>query len=154
MKGKKAISDVISTVILILISLVAVSMIAIVIIPFTRDNLNKNTGCFNSIGQISIIPEGSCYFPTNTTVRVKFNKINTSEIYISLQSGQNIKSFDLKQGQNYNFINNGLIIKMPDANGGEVNYIFNNTNSSTASVGPVINNVRCDVSDSINLNPC
>jgi hypothetical protein len=52
MTNKKAISPIITTILLILISIVAVSFVAAFVIPFIKNNMNSD--CFKAINQITI----------------------------------------------------------------------------------------------------
>ncbi|MFA6023450.1 MAG: archaellin/type IV pilin N-terminal domain-containing protein [Candidatus Pacearchaeota archaeon] len=157
MKNNKGLSEIIATVLLILIAIIAVGILSAVLIPFARENLNKGTTCFDTIGKITFVSQGSCYndaTPKNTSVRVRFWNINISEMYISLESGENVVSYALKEGRTQIAVINIDPIKMPNQDGGERTYTFNNLNSRIAKVGAIIGGERCDISDTIELNGC
>ena len=77
-KYKRAVSSVIASVLLILITIAATSVLAFIIIPFVRNSLNEGTNCFQVIDKIEIINEASCYTlsPETSKVKVKVGNIN------------------------------------------------------------------------------
>lgn len=152
-RRKKGISEVIVTVLLILLSVAAVSILAIFLLPFVRNNLEKSGSCVDVLNKITISQDSSCYFATNTTIRVQFHDINVSGFYIVLENESSSKNYQLRSGETYQFLLSGNPVKMPDPNGGERGYLFN-VSAREASVGAITKTGLCDVSDSIQLNPC
>ncbi|HLD98306.1 MAG TPA: hypothetical protein VI815_03190 [Candidatus Nanoarchaeia archaeon] len=152
MIGKRGLSEIIVTILLILLSVVAVTILAVFLIPFVRDNLEKEGDCLDVLNKIEIVYESSCYSQTNTSVRVKFKNINVSEIYIVLENETTSENYRLKGGESYSYILSGVVL-MPSPNGGERSYIFN-LPYKEASVGAVTKSGVCDISDVEKLNEC
>jgi len=138
---KRGISDLIATTIMVVLTVSAVVILATVLILFVRNNLDKSkTDCLNSLDKIKIVPEGSCYNNSLTKVQVRFGNINITKIYFVL-----------------NTATGASVVEKPLNNivtGMEKTFPFNNINSSKAEIGIIINNKKCDISDSIELERC
>jgi hypothetical protein len=55
MKSKKAVSAVVATVLIILITVAAVSIIWIAVVPMVRDRLNTQSTCFDAVSDLSLV---------------------------------------------------------------------------------------------------
>ena len=139
--NKRGISDLVATVIMVVITVSAVVIIAAVLVSFARNNLDDTKiNCLNSLDKIKIVPGCSCYNSSLTKVQVRFGNINLTKIYFIL---------DDKYGTN--------LTEKPLTNvvtGMEKTFVFNSINSSKAQIGIILNDKRCDVSDSIELRKC
>jgi len=104
-KNKKSQAEVITTVLLILISIAAVVLVSVFIINMVRTNL-VSTDCFKTAGQFKInLDEGYTYYNTTGSVSPVVNKavyisisrgeeaINLSGLMISIGSGQTAISY-------------------------------------------------------------
>jgi hypothetical protein len=104
-KSKKLQSEVITTVLLILISIAAVVLVSTFVINMVRSNL-VSTDCFKTTGQFKInLGEGFTYF--NSSGNVTFISISRGEdtfnltgILISAGTGQTSSSYTIKAGDN------------------------------------------------------
>ena len=150
--GKKGVSEVITTILLIFISIVAIGIIASFIIPFVKNSLKNSSSCLGMEEKATIVQEGSCYnLPPqqNTSVRVRFGDINVSRIFISVEINSNgdLKSYDLEEGRAYPNINNNIPLKMPTPNGGEKTYVFSDIASKKAIVGIYNGESKCELDE-------
>ncbi|MBS3066405.1 hypothetical protein J4205_01155 [Candidatus Pacearchaeota archaeon] len=167
-KYKRAVSSVIASVLLILITIAATSVLAFIIIPFVRNSLNegtncfqvidkieKGTNCFQVIDKIEIINEASCYTlsPETSKVKVKAGNINLEGIYLVIEKDGDEVSYEITNNSIVNDINNREALKLPTSGGGERTYNFN-FRSSKAGVGIIVNEKRCGISDETTLNIC
>ncbi len=151
--GKKGVSEVITTVLLISITIVAVGLIAYTLIPFVKNSLKNSSGCLGMEEKAVIVSEESCYNlasqpnEQNTSVRIRFGDINASKIFIVVETDAsgNTRSYDLEEGKSYTNINNNALIKMPSPNGGERTYIFKGIASKTAVFGVYNGKSRCEL---------
>lgn len=68
MKTKKGLSPIITTILLILIALIAVLFIYSVVVPFVKDLLSKNKMCYKTQGQLEINTESgyTCHYVNST----------------------------------------------------------------------------------------
>lgn len=153
---KKGVSDIIATVLIILVTIAAIGILASVIIGFTKSRLNNAGSCINQEGP-TIVSDTTCYSTvlSETNVTIRFGKVNASEIYVALEDNKkNSNVYRLKAGMSNDNVNSGNSIELPDLNGGEITYTFNNINAVKASVGIVANNKICDPSDSTDIYEC
>lgn len=154
-KDKRAVSSVIASVLLILITIAATSVLAFIIIPFVRNSLNEGTNCFQVIDKIEIINEASCYSLSNdaSKVKVKVGNINLEGIYLVIEKEGDEVSYEITNNSIINDINDGEPLKLPTSGGGERTYNFN-FRSSKVGVGIIVDGKRCGVSDETTLNIC
>lgn len=141
--SKKGVSDIITTVFIILITVAAVGIIASVLISFTRNNLNEATRCMDIQNEITIIPDWSCYDNSgqkSTNVQIRFGKVNVNKIYFVLDDNGNSKTFDETT--------------LPSPNGGKKTYTFNGINSTFVRVGAYVQDKKCGESDSSEIGRC
>ena len=99
MINKKAQSQIISTVILILIVLISAGIIIGVVIPMIQRNL-KETSCLDYIGKITIVndPELTCYNSSSQEVYVKVrvgDVLDEIEGFSVVLENSNSKSYDI-----------------------------------------------------------
>ena len=126
-KYKRAVSSVIASVLLILITIAATSVLAFIIIPFVRNSLNEGTNCFQVIDKIEIINEASCYTlsPETSKVKVKAGNINLEGIYLVIEKDGDEVSYEITNNSIVNDINNREALKLPTSGGGERTYNSN-----------------------------
>jgi hypothetical protein len=94
-KMKKAVSTVVATVLMILITVVAGLIVAQIIIPFVRENLNRSTECTKYPGYF-IFDEtmgGNCYTNDQVVINVK-RKNFVSELDGSVNLDNNVVGID------------------------------------------------------------
>ncbi|MEM3113240.1 MAG: hypothetical protein QXI33_02340 [Candidatus Pacearchaeota archaeon] len=140
MVGKKGVSAFIATTLLVLVTIVAVFLLIIFLIPFVKENLNKSAACLN-VGEISIVASSSCYDSKSgrTNVSVKFGNTDVKKIYVVLDiSGNSVtREYD----------------SVPTKGGGEKIYEFQGI-GNVARVGAIVNNKKCPVIEEIELSRC
>lgn len=139
--NKNALSPLIATVLLILISVSLISIIGFVLIPFVKDNLDESTNCSNLIEGIEIKTEKSCYDTTNTKIVIRLGNIQPDGIYVILEDGINSRTHEIARAD------------LPDSGGGEKIYTLEGVGKE-ARTGPIINGRRCQIVYETNLNKC
>lgn len=95
---KRGISAVVTTVLLILISVIAVILIAGFIIPMIKNSLSEGTSCFDLVGYIQVLDnQYSCYNSTTTNVMIErgMDNLTISGITLSIMSAGNSKRYDI-----------------------------------------------------------
>jgi|SRR3989344_2933953 len=140
MAGKKGVSTLIATILLVLITVVSIIIISAVLIPFVNKNLRESSSCIN-VDEINIVPEYSCYDigSGRTNVSVKFGNNDIKKIYVVIDidgASKTNETFDV-----------------PNKGGGEKVYEFEGIGKK-ARVGAIINEKRCSVIDEIELRKC
>ena len=158
--GKKGISAIVATVLIILITVAAVTIIWAAIIPMINSQLDKGIVCLDAVSQVQLRDEGyTCI-------------LNESSGDISLQIGRGAKDFDLADIQvlisvegstkSVNLVRDGLytMADLPGPNGVMVFIVSSSAygNATEVQIAPVINigktQESCDVSAKKMLNKC
>jgi len=168
MKDKRGISDVIATVLIILVTIVAAGTFAAFLIPWIQKTTGEATSCFDVQGKISFVQDSSCYFikegeESYTKVRVKFGKINISEMNFYVPIDNEVRAILIKEGAEVSepeypvkilMIKDGEkeILGLPPSNG-ERTYKFKNAVLKSIKVAAVINEKTCDIIDT-DLDRC
>ena len=73
-KDKRGISELVATILLVLLTVGAVFILAGVIIPFIKNSLGESTSCIKVFKEIGI-EKNSCYTDDNTTIVIKAGNV-------------------------------------------------------------------------------
>lgn len=142
MKTKKAQSEIVTTVILILVALAAVALVSTFVINMVRNNL-KGTDCFETAGQLKIKPDFSFFNETSKNVTVVVergnNDFNLTGISIVYGTERQTKKVQLFSGLPSTGESRIFNVNTVDSSFTEI---------TTIAVSPIINkNTECDKSD-------
>ena len=148
-KNKKGVSEVIGTVLIILIVIAAIAIITPIIINFVRQGLTKGTSCFAMVGKISVDSQGyACSNETATYVTVALGDADISEIKVAIYKAGSSEPFILKKGNatNVKMLNNSTNLELPPK-GGSRTYVFTCNeckNAERASIIPRVKGEDCN----------
>jgi flagellin-like protein len=168
-KTKKSQSEVVTSVLLVLIAIAAVTILSAFVINMVKNNL-KGTDCFDSMGQITINVDGGWTFFNSTSKNLYVNvergskSFNLTKLAIIFGTDGEQKSITISPGSNKgvypadNISNPSPIINLPGP-GEATTYVINisslsnlKANVSKVSVAPIlINDVQCDKADEKNV---
>jgi flagellin-like protein len=169
MVNKKAISPVITTILLILVAIAAVGVVAGFIIPFVRENLRSE--CFDAVDQIEIdtASKYTCYYMEdghailNVSVKRGAKPLGIERFMITVFGEGESDTFDVKEGLllpeelgRVRMLDGSEIIEIPKVREMKT-YSLNTTLSEITSteIAPVVSgNVQCDAADRKNIYPC
>lgn len=123
MNNKKGISAVVATVLIILITVAAITIVWAAIIPMINNQLDQGTLCLDAVSQLSIMDAGyTCVDSTAKTLSLQIKKGATNfelaDIQVLISSGGNIESVKL--------LDTYALADLPDANEEKV-FILNIT---------------------------
>lgn len=155
--NKKAISTIVATVLIILITVAAVAIIWAAIIPMIKNQLSGSTTCLDAVSQVTVLNEG-------------YTCRNVAENKISLQVKRGPKSFDLKdievivsiggQTTNKRISADADVKTVPNTNQAKT-YIISGANFGTADkveIAPIVgiggSEERCGKASSLVLRDC
>jgi len=162
MKGKRGLSAVVATVLLILLSLAAVSIIAGFVIPFARDSLDEGGACFDLLGDLQIADTGyNCYaenpdnqgdYRSGFSVRVENENIIGFRVGLT-RSGSSSAYILTDETEESEITKIGPGSFIPGV--GEVRTYFYEGIIDKVEIAPLtVGENSCDISDSIKLKEC
>lgn len=161
--GKKGVSAIVGTVLILLIVVVTGSIVWAVVNQIVQSNIDKGASCFGVFDQVSLDNDYSCYNSTSNKMQfsVKIGNIEIDSLLVSvtfagssesavlnstLQTLANVKIYpDSSEG-----------VKMPSKNSGRT-YFFTGitTLPSSISIVPTINGQQCDGTSTLsNIDDC
>ena len=151
MYSKRGVSGVIAVVLLILLTIVSVTIIAGVLIPFARENLKESTRCSDVIEGLTIVSSKTCYDiisnPDNnvTNITIRRGNIDIDGIFLA---GNDVDGAPITSSESEYFDPD-----LPDKGGGEFTYELNG-HFTDLGVGPIVNGKRCPLLDEIEVKKC
>lgn len=130
--NKKAISDIVATVLIIMITVAAVGIIGAIVVPMVRDSLTGGSACFNALSDVAIDAESGWTCITKSAVTE-----NDANISVQIRKGSDVN------------VNLGTVdIIVGDASGSEKSYRINSEDSPM----PGINEAAVFTIENVNNN--
>lgn len=179
--GKRGVSDVIATVLMIMLVIVAVGIVFGFVIPFVQNNLEGAGSCIEIFDAIDINRQYTCkgslsgqidsttgnpILNNDVLVSVNVGDAEIDGLLIAVSDGGSRKSLEIK-GENlegiymyeYNVnIFTQAILQVPGRNGGRTYRIVNSeagfNDPSSVQVSPIVGNKVCDPLPVFNLQEC
>jgi flagellin-like protein len=158
--SKRGLSGVVATVILIAMTIVAVSILWVFIQGMFTEQLDSAKSCFDIFEKIKINSEYSCYDSSNNELRVliELTNIKPDKLIISVSDDTGSKSFIIEDGITSENIkrfagNYNEEINLPAEHSG-INYVFKldsvgiTKNPRSVRIAPVIGGETCEIIDS------
>lgn len=166
-KLSRGISQVITSILLILISIVGVIIISGLVIPFVRDSLGESKECFEVIDQLTINTESgyTCYYNNtinkmiaNVTIKRGTGAAEINGFIIAISGGGSSKTFEIKNGtvKDVKMIDGSADIKIP-GKGEEMTYSMNTSLDEVryAEIAPIMASGRiCKATDKKEIERC
>lgn len=157
---KRAISGIITAVVMIALVMAASSIVWVVVNNLVRERLDEASSCFGTYDKVTINEEYTCYNSTSQELLFSINvgDIELTELLVSISGEGESQGFKLNEAG----ITNGYLSSYPDRNttvfvpgknSGKA-YIFNTTAAgvsvaSSIQVAPVVGGKQCETSDSL-----
>jgi len=164
-KNKKAISAVVATVLIILITVAAVTIIWAAVIPMISNKLESGTVCLDAVSQIQLLDEGyTCKASDGRNVSIQVKHLSKdfklSDIQVLVSAGGNTKMFKVSNDTS-TIIPIGTSIPMPGVNEEKV-YVINTSSImgtiTDVQIAPIVSTGNtqeiCDVSNKRTLLNC
>jgi FlaG/FlaF family flagellin (archaellin) len=161
MNNKNGISAIVATVLIILITVAAVTIIWAAIIPMVSDNLEKGKVCLDaSSGGVTILNEGyTCRNSTDLNVQIKQGPkdFGLSDVQIIVTGNGNSQTFNVVEDLSYTLLpgpNGQLTYSIPDSyfTAFSLNQIDEVEAAPIVSVGG--GTQACDVVSKVEIRPC
>jgi len=158
---KRGVSAVVATVLLVLITFMAIGIVVGVIIPMVREGLEKGKSCFELREYFKIVEsEYSCYNSTNTKLMVErgMEDFEVKGFAVSISYDGESKRYDIFNGANYADVaikdsNFGEELELPKP-GEARTYIFRLGKGSKASISVLKTDDTICEPESYNIPPC
>lgn len=156
---RKAMSTVVSSILMILLVMIAAVTIWSVVKPLVDDNIKESEACFNIFEEVTINGDNTCN-NVNTKLlefSIALGDIEVDELYVSISDGTNSQTLILGEHSTINYLQNyssGNLISLPSKNG-EYTYYYDYlsaglTKPTNIKIAPVIDEVQCEVTDTQN----
>jgi len=165
---KRGLSVVIATLLLVAMTIVAVSIVWSVIQSLVKDQTSGAKACFDILGKVSFNDQNTCYTRSETNVQTLQFSIDMGNVYVDaaiVEISGTIENthFELNTAASQidylTMYDDSPDISLPKSNSGST-YIFDLYEAGFAFVPeiritPKINGTFCEVSDTItNILPC
>ncbi|PIN78102.1 hypothetical protein COV15_00375 [Candidatus Woesearchaeota archaeon CG10_big_fil_rev_8_21_14_0_10_34_12] len=117
--NKQAVSEIVSTVLLILITIIAISIVSVFLLPMIKDRLNEGASCFDVLDSLEI--QSACYAGDEVQIGIMVKSDNlagVAAVVSSISSSKRIDILNNKTNENikpYNG-NYGEILMLPGEN--------------------------------------
>jgi hypothetical protein len=119
-KNKKAISAVVATVLIILITVAAVTIIWAAVVPLINDKLKSGTVCLDAVSQIQLLDEGyTCKASDGHNISIQVKHLNKmfdlTDIQVLVSAGGDTTVFRV-ENDTTTLVPTGTNIPLPSAN--------------------------------------
>ncbi len=140
--SKKGMSEVISAVLLILITIAAIFIVSSFVLPFIKKNLQKGQSCLDVRDQAEIdVTSGyTCYTNANTSVMIKRGNLEFKGFLVSFTKDGSGKTYEIVSGavlSGVKMFNQATTLALPKKNGAET-YVFNTPGIERVEVAPIL----------------
>ncbi len=163
MKNKKGLSQVVSAVILILLTVAIVAGVWATVQNLVEDRLDRTGACYGLFEKITINNKYTCYDLANSRMQVSISigEVDVESLLISISSESDSKTFELTNKSEVlegitKYPSNETGVSLPSKEGGKTYYVTNIENvPEKIEIAPKVSGYRCDVVDSLpNIDIC
>ena len=157
MKNKKALSSVVTAVILIAITIAAVAIVATMINSFVKERLDKGKSCYDIIGKVQVNEEFTCYNATGKYAQVSLSlgQISPAKVIVGLMYDNDSRVYSIYAENKTipgvtNYPLNTTGVKLPSEESGKT-YIMSDIESKPVriQVAPMMGETQCEVIDTL-----
>jgi len=154
MIGKKGLSQVIGTVLMVLITLALIAGLWGPIQSFMTKNIDKAEACTGNFEKIVLNNEYTCYNSTSneTYVSIGMKDIDIDSLLIAVNYKDDSKLFRVENGSNTidgvsNYFDRSATIQLPKKNSGKTYVVKGPGRPVIINIAPKIMDEQCDVID-------
>ena len=161
MRNKKALSEVVSTVLILALTIVLAGIVWAVVNGLVKEKVSETESCFNTFGKVTINSRYTCYNSSSNELQfsIDVGDISLNEVIVGISTSGTSLSFRLNSegSQIANLVNyptRSTNIKIPEKNAG-LTYILDMDGAglpgtpNSIRIAPVVGNDQCEVSDSL-----
>ncbi|MBU3906652.1 MAG: hypothetical protein KKA64_00185 [Nanoarchaeota archaeon] len=172
-RGRKGLSTIVATLILIALTMVSITIIWVVVKNLIERNLQQAGSCMDIFDKVSINKAYTCYDSNSKELRFSLNtgNIRLSGVSVAISNVEGTKSIKLEDKTpliNYTYAKNygdaayGGGLKFPGENSGQtyvINCIINTTNVNfgftkkpdSLKIYPIVSGIQCEAVDSLSV---
>ena len=180
MVGKRGLSSVVESILLILLTVVAIGVIAAFVVPLVQNNLKSAGSCLDVFDQVTLNEGYTCLqsesgvldnatgkdiLNEDVLVSIKVGKVEVDGFLVALSREGETKSFEIRKGDlnvvegvsMYLKRNDALAIdeiEIPAKNEGKTYRIRGFPGAERVQIAPIVNGEPCAATDSRSLNFC
>jgi len=154
MIGKKGLSQVIGTVLMVLITLALIAGLWGPIQSFMTKNIDKAEACTGNFEKIVLNNEYTCYNSTSNETYVSIGRkdIELDSLLVSIIYKDDSKLFRIENGSNTidnvsNYFDKNSVIQLPKKNSGKTYAVKGPGRPTAIKIAPKIMEEQCDVID-------
>jgi len=157
--NKKALSAIISMLLIVALTLVLVSVVWVVIKGIIDDKISESEACSFIFDKVSLNDDYTFYNQTNKEFLFSINvgDIEIDKLLVSID-GQTFKLSNTEQDINnvVKYPDRSPGVKLPSSGSGKTYLLIGITEKpSSIKIAPIVNNIQCEVSDSrLNIRNC
>jgi len=157
--NKKGISTIVTTLILIVLSLIAVGLIWTFVNNMLKEQMNSNEACYGNFDKVEINDKYTCYeVMSDGTYNIRFSlsikDVNVDKVIVGVSSENATKLYEitstLQTIADLKPVPSGTQVKLPDKNSG---LSYNGTGFTekieSVKIIPIIGGTQCEMSDSL-----
>lgn len=159
-KNKRGISEIIITLIMIGLVLVATAIVWGAVNGVIKGKIDSSKSCFGNFGKVAIEKKYTCYDsgpPKKVRVSISVGDVDIEGVLVSISNQDETKSFKLTDTEQitedvtYYRFTPPEGVKIPEKNSGKTyNYTWNPAFApKSIQIAPIINGNQCDVSDTL-----
>lgn len=163
--NKKAVSAVVATVLIIMITVAAVGIIWAAIIPMVRDSLNKGTICNDALSDISLVADKgyTCINASNGNLSLQIKKGPNSKVeLVAIQALVFVggDSYSVRVEKNNSDSTKNVSGTLPGNNVERTVYIWGTDyrNATAVKIAPIVTvgktEETCEATQEVILGPC
>lgn len=156
MKNKKGLSQVVGTLMMVLVAIALIAGLWGTISSFVNERVEGSQACYGIYDQLVLDSDYTCFNSTSneTYVSISRKDIDLDSILVSVAFGDDSIVFEVKEGNNKitdvtNYFDRNENITLPSKSGGRTYRISRNSIPTSINIAPKINGKQCDSTDSL-----
>ena len=159
MRGKRSLSTVVASLLMILLVVTAVGIVSKIIIPMIKKNLSGAGSCLDAIGNVQFNNKYTCYEEDKNKIKisVEVKKVEVDGFVINIYGEGNAESYTIKEETTDGKItmSGSNDVKLPKENEAKIYEItVNIIDPKTITLSPIVGSETCGESDQLILNKC
>ncbi len=155
--NKKGLSEVVTTVIMIALVLLASVLVWTIINNLIQGKIKDSESCFGNAEKVTLEKKNICYdeslIPNKVRFAISMGDVEVDEVLVSISTDAETKSFEIGKSnltiENLTYLDGSSPVKLPNKNGGKTYlYQWAGFQPTSIKIAPVIDGTQCEMSDS------